>query len=198
MRLNRNILLKLRESQLYSRVPLIKCMPMTLEQVINFFSHVEFSDIKIVMRSHGEEIDLFIRDKWEYSIVRCGDIFYVCPIGLKFEDWLVLTPLSKWPFSTVGALLVWFWEYHISKYGKLKGSLIVFYPIIAWFLSGIIPVIFLKPRVLISSPLLTIILALYLGILASYCFTAITGLIISVFLLIIQIILYWRFLWREK
>ena len=157
------LIINLKESILCTRSSLSKCTPMTLEQFLTFIRGIKISEIKRVRRAHGEELDLFINDEWKFMVIRCGDTFYVCYIGLKFEDWLVMTNVSKWPLSNVGALLAWFWEYHINKYGLFRGSLIVLYPILVWFLSGFIPLLIFKSELVLQSPIFVVVLSLYLG-----------------------------------
>jgi len=174
-----------------------KWKPMTIEQVLDFFAETEFSDIRIIRGNLGDEIDLFVNGNWAFSVIRIGNLYYVRKVGLRGEEWMAYATATGWAMPAVFITASWFWKYHIKKYGLFKTILLVFIPIIAWWMSGIISVMLFAPRIA-ENTYLMLIFSLYLGSLLGFILGGFIGLLTAFTILTSFLLPYWYFLWREE
>ncbi|MHA1590487.1 MAG: hypothetical protein ACTSVA_07780 [Candidatus Njordarchaeales archaeon] len=197
MRLTREMLESLREYAGSRPLRGENWKPMSLEQVLDLFADVEFSEIRRISGNFGDELDLFVNSHWAFSIVRIGKMYYVRKVGLKWEEWVAYATATGWALPAGIITASWFWKYHIRKYGWVKSILLVIVPIAAWWISGIISILLFAPKMAINAYAMLMI-SLYIGALLGLILGGVKGLLVAFAILATILIFYWHFLWREK
>ena len=119
MKLTKELLLRLKRFPFWKKIRGKNWIPMTADQVIEFFKDTEFKEIKYVKATFGDELHLFQNGIWAYVIVRLDDIFYIRRVNLPYEEWIAYTTTINFPLIAPWLIVVSVWKYWIKKYLSL-------------------------------------------------------------------------------
>ena len=173
--------------------------PMTLEQLIVFLSDMEFDKMETVKSTFGDELHLFIEDVWVYSVIRHKDVFFIKKVALPYEEWIAyITTMTVFPIFAPWAIVIRIWAYWVKKYGLKRFLAQQAVPIIAWWLSGFLPIVFIRPDLLSTNPIVAYAVPLILGIFMSLLLGSLISFILSLLFFLLALYMTWRLLVHKK
>lgn len=198
MKLTKELLLKLKRFPFWRKIRDKNWIPMTADQIVEFFKDTEFKEIKYVKATFGDELHLFQNGTWAYVIVRLNDIFYIRRVNLPYEEWIAYTTTINFSLIAPWLIVINVWKYWIKKYGWPKFIAQLATPIIAWWLSGVIPVLIFHPTLIEENIILALWLPLMIGFTMGFFVYGIVGLTIGIVSFVFMVTLIWRILIYEE
>lgn len=173
--------------------------PFTIEQLEFFLKDIDFSEYHTVKATFGDEIHLFIEDIWAYSVIRYQELFYIRKVELPYEEWIAYVSTRSFPIIFAPwAIIINIWRYWVRKYGLARAIMQQIATILAWWISGLVPVIIFRPNLIRTNPLISVLLPLVIGVIMGFIIGSFQGLLISVLFLISSLYIVWRLLIYQK